>query len=290
MATPAWYNEYYYLNSKLNQLNATGSTQYTTVNQVKTSIEGAGLTTYQHFSLYSLNERTSPDTWFSTNEYLAAKARSLNAAQGVTTWTAEQVALALQNAGYTNAYDHFHAFGWLENINPSNSFDVSSYLATKAATTGQSVEAVTAALVAGGQDPVQNYMQYGVTETGVYVTPVPAAEQVAADTSPGARGKPMFLPQVLTVLLPVTLVTQLSSVQKFFLDLLPVHFNAGDTITGGTSATDTLKVVDTLANGLNILAGVTVSGVEKLTVQNAAGGASFDRCKWSWIYRRGRPE
>ncbi len=190
MANPQWYDEYTYLNSKLAQLQSAGGinngqpdTSYNNINDVKTAINLAGLTTYEHFAKYSLADRTTPNNWFSTDEYLAAKAASLNKAQGVTTWTTESVALALQNAGYTNAYDHFHAFGWVENINPSNDFDISDYLASKAAATGLTVAQVQQALVAAGQDPVQNWMAYGYKEAGVKVTPVPANELVLPEIS-----------------------------------------------------------------------------------------------------------
>ena len=142
MANPSWFVESDYLTSKLNQLIASGDTTYSNVNQVKNAIEAAGWTTYTHFSTFSLAERTSPNSYFDTNEYLAAKANQLNATQGVTTWNAENTALALQNAGYTNAYDHFAQWGWTENVNPSNAFDVSSYLETKAAEAGMTVDQV----------------------------------------------------------------------------------------------------------------------------------------------------
>lgn len=166
MAIPAWFDESAYLNSKLNQLESSGVSGYTTINQVKVAIEAAGMTTYSHYTTYGLIERTSPNDYFNTDEYLAAKAVQLNTTQGVTTWTADKVSLAFQNAGYTNAYDHFADYGWLEGVNPSNAFDVSSYMALKVAETGMTLAEVTAAFTAAGLDPISHYMAAGLCRGG----------------------------------------------------------------------------------------------------------------------------
>lgn len=175
MANPAWFNEVEYLNSKLNQLTASGETSYLNINQVKTAIEANGYTTYEHFSAWSLIERTSPNGYFNTNEYLEAKAAQMGGG-----WTADMVAVAFQNAGYTNAYDHFVQWGWQEGVNPSNDFDISLYLDSKAAESGLSVAEVSAAFVAAGLDPISHYLLYGAGE-GIAVTPVPVDEQVGED-------------------------------------------------------------------------------------------------------------
>ena len=52
MAIPAWFDESAYLSSKLNQLESSGVTGYTTVNQVKAAIEAAGMTTYSHYKTF----------------------------------------------------------------------------------------------------------------------------------------------------------------------------------------------------------------------------------------------
>jgi len=171
MANPSWFNEAYYLTSKLEQLQASGETAYTNVLQVKAAIEAAGMTVYEHFSNYSLVEQTSPNQYFNTGEYLAAKAAQAG-------MTVDALMLAFNAAGFTNAYDHFARHGWLEGVNPSNAFDVSDYLAAKALESGLTVDEVTTAFVDGGFDPISHYVEYGEAE-GVVVTPVPVDEQVA---------------------------------------------------------------------------------------------------------------
>jgi len=195
MAVPSWFDEYTYLQSKLNQLISAGQTQYSNVTQVKAAIEAAGMSVCQHFEKFSLAERTSPNTYFNTQEYLEAKAKQLNTAQGVTTWTADKVALEFQNAGFTNAYEHFSKYGWNEGVNPSNSFDVSSYLEAKAAATGKTVDQVKAAFAAAGLDPIAHYETYGKSE-GITVTEVPAGEQVTPDSS-GSTGQTFTLTAAL---------------------------------------------------------------------------------------------
>lgn len=177
MANPSWFDEAYYLTSKLEQLQESGETAYTNVLQVKAAIEAAGMTVYEHFSNYSLVEQTSPNQYFNTGEYLAAKAADAG-------MTVNALLLAFQDAGFTNAYDHFARHGWQEGINPSNAFDVSEYLADKAAEAGLTVEEVTTAFVNGGFDPISHYIEYGEDE-GVVVTPVPADEQVEGGSSSG---------------------------------------------------------------------------------------------------------
>ncbi len=263
MANPAWFDEYTYLNSKLNQLTSAGVTGYPTINQVKAAIEAAGMTTYQHFSSYSLSERTSPNEYFNTNEYLAAKAVQLGG-----TYTAEKVALALQNAGYTNAYAHFTQYGWAENVNPSNAFDVSAYFDLKATETGKTVDEVKAAFAAAGLDPISHYMTYGMNETGISVTEVPAAEQVAADTTSGSAG------QSFTLTSGIDTVSGTSGDDTIIGD--NTTSGAADQITGG-AGTDTLKLYGTVATVIP----TTLSGVEVL--ENYSLAAALDVSGYSSI-------
>ena len=187
MANPVWFNENDYLASKLAQLQKAGNTQFSTLVQVKSAIEAAGYSVFNHFQQFSLTEGTSPNAFFNADEYLAAKAAQLNALPGNTTaWTAQMVAVAIKNAGFTTVYEHFSTHGWLENVNPSNSFDVSAYFAAKLAalqaaepSAGWTEQKVKDAFKAAGFDPISHYAAHGKNEAGVVVTPVPAGEQVA---------------------------------------------------------------------------------------------------------------
>lgn len=145
-----------------------------------------GFTAESHYAQYGLVERTSPNEWFNTNEYLLAKAAQLNAAQGVDTWTADSVAAAFAAAGYTDAYQHFIDWGWKEGVNPSNAFDLSTYLELKAAQSSLTVAELTAALEAAGLDPISHYEEWGqyegfIADAAVELA-VPADEEVF-DTS-----------------------------------------------------------------------------------------------------------
>lgn len=178
MATnPAWFDEAFYLNSKLAQLRAEGQTNYNSILEVKAALEVNGYTPLTHFMAWGVKEGLSPNQYFNQKEYLAAKARQLNTEQKVTTWTAEKVLLAIDAAGL-NAWTHFQQYGWKEGVNPSNSFDVSKYLDSKLAqlqatepAAGWTKDKLVATFTAAGLDPVAHYQAYGSKEAGVVVSP-----------------------------------------------------------------------------------------------------------------------
>ncbi len=257
-----YFSESDYLTSKLAQLNASGVTQYKTTAQVKAAIEAAGFTTQQHFEAFGADERTSPNQYFNANEYLAAKAAQLNKQGNVTTWTADTVAAAIKSAGMS-VYSHFEKYGWYEGVNPSNSFSVSAYLATKATQSGLTVDAVKAAFKAGNLSPVSHFMTYGVNETGVTVTPVPAAEQVTP--SP--------------VQVPGQTFTLTTGVDNFNLT------SGNDTVTGAagtlgadliidasTTDNDTLTVANT--DGSTDTSAATIVNIENVTVNETSFGTA----------------
>lgn len=174
----SWFDENYYLNSKLIELQQSGQTQYQTTLQVYNAIVDAGYTPLTHFQAFSLNENTSPDQYFNTYEYLEAKAVQLNGLPNSTgTWTASSVAVALANAGYTNAYDHYAQWGWKEGVNPSNAFNNDAYIAENAAAAGISVEQCVQIYSNLGVNPITQYETWGQAQ-GLVVVPVPAEDQV----------------------------------------------------------------------------------------------------------------
>ena len=61
---------------------------------------------------------------------------------------------------------------------------------------------------------------------------------------------------------------------KAFGFITPSTLNAGDSLDGGLG-TNTLKIIDTLGNGANLLAGVTVANIQNTVIQHAGGGASI---------------
>lgn len=285
MAIPSWFNEYSYLESKLAQLKAAGETKYTNIVQVKGAILAAGFaTTYDHFAGYSLAERTSPNDWFNTGEYLAAKAAQLNTAEGVTTWNADRVALAIQNAGIATAYDHFLAYGWKEGVNPSNKFDLSSYLESKAAQSNLTVDQLKTALEAAGLDPVNHYIQYGSKEVGVVVSPVPTSEQVQGaggqtflltkglDNYPGTPGNDTIIGSLdagaeLNTLSPLDIINGGAGV-----DTLKIADNVGAAIA--LPNVTNVEIIEVQAVGAANINTSTTAGVTNLNVTKAAGAVS----------------
>ncbi|WP_027359074.1 DUF4347 domain-containing protein [Desulforegula conservatrix] len=186
---PGWrdlatsFDENYYLESKLAELKADGYTQYTTTQQVKDGIIQAGLTVLQHFQLCSLKEGTNPNQFVNTAEYLQAKAVQLNQAGfgGRTDWSADDVKNGLLAAGFTNVVDHFKSSGWLENINPSNRFDISEYLKTNGEVRGLSVDQIIEGLKTDGLDPLEHYVKDGQNKPGITISAVSGAESVRTD-------------------------------------------------------------------------------------------------------------
>ena len=190
MATPSWFNEQYYLRSKLAQLNS-GDTpsEYTTTAQVRQAIEGTGLTVYDHFQQFSLDEHTSPSQYFNTHEYLVGKAEELNAdlEEGDTPWTPTTVAQAIKAAGYQTAWDHFNQYGMREGVSPSNNFDVDAYLEAKVANLQEddpagnwTLKKVIDAFEQAGLNPVSHYADHGRQE-GLPAVPVAEADRVQPD-------------------------------------------------------------------------------------------------------------
>lgn len=276
MANPVWFNENDYLASKLAQLQKAGNTQFSTLVQVKSAIEAAGYSVFNHFQQFSLTEGTSPNAFFNADEYLAAKAAQLNALPGNTTaWTAQMVAVAIKNAGFTTVYEHFSTHGWLENVNPSNSFDVSAYFAAKLAalqaaepSAGWTEQKVKDAFKAAGFDPISHYAAHGKNEAGVVVTPVPAGEQVA-----GGVAATFLLTQGLDTIVGTSGNDTINAYAfNSVTGVVTTTLQSVDTIDGG-AGTDTLNIEvkdDGAGSDYNNTIQGTISNVEIININNTA--------------------
>lgn len=262
----SWFDENYYLNSKLIELQQSGQTQYQTTLQVYNAIVDAGYTPLTHFQAFSLSENTSPDQYFNTFEYLEAKAVQLNGLPNSSgTWTASSVAVALANAGYTNAYDHYAQWGWKEGVNPSNAFDNDAYIAENAAAAGITVAQCIATYSSLGVNPITQYETWGQAQ-GLNVIPVPAEDQV-----------PPYDPAM-----NYDLTTSIDSI---------VGAASNDFIDGSLSANGALTLQsldfinggggnDTLYVGMGQNADVTItptriSNVEEIIVTNSGSGSGI---------------
>lgn len=246
-----------------------GKTEFTSILQVRDAIEAAGYTVEEHFQKYSLTEGTSPNQYFNTQEYLEAKAAQMNADQGVTTWDANAVQLALADAGYTNAYDHFTQYGFEEDVNPSNAFDVSEYLAAKAADAGLTVDEVKAALVDAGLNPVGHFLEYGQDE-GLTVTEVPASEQVTpAGDDPDVEGKTFTLTVGADNLSPnaADAENQTTAGDDTIRAVTANSLETVDTIDAG-AGTDTMNIAD---GGIAAGAVPIIKNVDVINVTDATG-------------------
>lgn len=261
--TTSFFNQDYYLNSKLVQLQATGQTQYTNIQQVNAAIVAAGYTPLTHFLAFSLTELTSPSQYFNTQEYMEAKAAALNTAQGVTTWNAQSVAVAFQQAGFTNAYAHYAQYGWLEGINPSNAFSTAAYLQTNATAAGLTVAQVTATYQAQGFNPLTQYASYG--------------QSLGYAVTPAANPVPPYNPGIvytLTTDINTFGNSQLGAPQVF--NSAPGTFTAFDALTGGTSGNDVFNIAANAANAYTgTPVGATVTGIETVNLTSSGAAATI---------------
>lgn len=190
-----YFDENYYLSNKLVQLQLNGETGYTSSSAVAKAITDAGMTPYEHYKLYGDKEGINPNQFFNQVEYLSSKANQLNAAKflGKSDWNAVSTKAAINDAGLTVA-EHYNMYGFLENTNPSNTFDTSMYLDAKLAQlhtlSGSDANGVAyssytkadlnKALQDSGLDPISHYMAYGRYE-GLQYAEVPPAERVPVD-------------------------------------------------------------------------------------------------------------
>lgn len=282
MANPTWFIKEDYLLSKLAQLQkldpaAYGSWNIVTVDE---ALKAAGYTNaYDHFAQFGALERTSPNAYFDANEYLAAKAAQLNAAKhgGRTDWTAEGVALAINDAGLT-PYTHFNLVGWEEGVNPSNKFDVKAYLESKAAQlnkdkvdgkTDWTADDVKAAFKSAGFDPISHYEAAGSAES---ITVTPAKDPI---TPPDVVGETFTLTTATGEKIVGTAGNdEVRGVAGHGTDSSNT-LNIGDTIDGGAGK-DTLNLTFQ-AGSAAPAAGVEIKNVEvvNLDIGSARAHNSF---------------
>lgn len=185
MANPTWFDETFYLNGKLAQLNAVDpegklndGKVWSSVNDVKAALEAAGYEgnegLYQHFVDFGMDENISPNEAFDAMFYLKSKAAALNAVnyEGKK-WDAASVMDAFKAAGIESAWEHYQMFGSSEGIATSADFDSAAYFVAKVkqlndtAYEGRSnwtVDEVKAAFAEQGLTALEHYQLYGKDE------------------------------------------------------------------------------------------------------------------------------
>ena len=186
MANPTWFDETFYLEGKLAQLQAVdpdgklnGDKAWSTVDEVKAALEAAGYEgdegLYQHFVDFGMDENISPNKGFDVMFYLQAKADALNAVhyEGKTNWDASSVMNAFKAAGIESAWEHYQLYGSSEGIATSADFDSAAYFVAKVnqlndtgydGRSNWSVDEVKAAFAEQGLTALEHYQLYGEDE------------------------------------------------------------------------------------------------------------------------------
>ena len=267
------FNKSFYLNAKLAQLQANSETAADWAGKDAAFLESrfaaVGLTAEQHYEQYGFQEGLAPNAFFNPAEYIRAKATAMFNDANNSYLTIEAAAQDFVNLWGGNVYNHYIQYGEAEGVNPSNSFDVSSYYDAKLAqlqaagnTEITTVAQLKASFDAAGITALEHFIAYGQNE-GITAPAVPEGEKVNVDTSvPG---------QTFALTTGTDNITGTSGDDTITAGVVEGNnaFTVGDQINGG-AGNDTLNWVQTAAvNGLPT--GATVQNVETANV--TSGGA-----------------
>lgn len=209
MAT--FFDESYYLKSKLAQLKSVGEKDANgndyTLDTLLKAISDAGMTPETHYQLHGRAEQLNPNAYFNEAEYLQAKLNQLKSVgekdENGNDFTLDTLVKAIEGIGLSVA-EHYERFGSHETdangnlINPSNAFDANAYVvaklyqlqtsgtdAEKAEWAGKTAADVVAAIAENGMSPVSHYEMFGATEANAGDVPlvqtVPVTQRVEND-------------------------------------------------------------------------------------------------------------
>jgi len=177
------FNETFYLEQKLAQLQAAGEAGFETTADVQEAFAAAGLTAEAHYLQYGASEGLNPSADFDTNVYLDSKLAQLSTAGGFENITTrEALATFLKDSGFS-PLEHYNQHGAAEGVSPSAEFNAQAYLANKLAdlqandTDGTYADWTTDTLLAffndNGLTPLDHYTQFGRVEN---ISPLPVEE------------------------------------------------------------------------------------------------------------------
>lgn len=211
MANPTWFDETFYLNGKLAQLQAVDpegklndGKAWSSVAGVKAALEAAGYEgdegLYQHFVDHGMDENISPNEAFDAMFYLRSKADALNAVKYEgKEWTAASVMNAFKAAGIESAWEHYQLYGSNEGIATSIDFDSEAYFIAKVkqlndtgydTRTNWTVDEVKAAFAEQGLTALEHYQLYGedekIADYGTFGTTEPEAKDGGLNILTGA--------------------------------------------------------------------------------------------------------
>ncbi len=82
---------------------------------VKTAIENAGMSLWDHYNQFGSAEGVNPSNFFDNETYMLKKLAHCKAMDGSSAWTMEKLVTAFQNAGLS-ALEHYELYGKNENI------------------------------------------------------------------------------------------------------------------------------------------------------------------------------
>ncbi len=187
------FNETYYLGVKLKSLQSQSSEWVgKSTADLRVALTNAGFTPESHYMEWGHRENLSPNEYFNAAEYSRAKATLLYN-DGLLTHTnayasIDEAEAAFKAAWSGDVYQHYLQYGSAEGINPSNSFDESSYFASKllllqadpvsqAEWGAKTVTDLHAFFNSIGLTALAHYESNGKYE-GIVVTDVPAGERV----------------------------------------------------------------------------------------------------------------
>ncbi len=267
------FDEAYYLQAKLAALVVDHPEwDGKTAADLKTVMQNLGMTPEQHYMEHGYKEGLQPNAYFNAAEYTAAKAQQLFD-KGLYMTVADAKA-AFEAAWPGNPYEHYIRHGADEDINPSNAFDASSYMAAKLASLqaadpakwGETtVEQLTDIFIEQGFTPLTHYMEYG-REEGIAVVEVPADEQVNPDSTGGTPGETFTLTKDEDNIVGTRDDDTINAPTKGGVSTL----GAVDRVDGG-DGDDTMSVTVTGA-----IDPASIKNVENIELRSVAAGASID--------------
>jgi hypothetical protein len=186
------FDKAYYLNAKLAALQAAPGTAGAWIGKdtgyLENVLAGYGFTAESHYMTYGYKEGLAPNAYFNPAEYELAKATDMYL-NGSGVYNGIAAAKADFEAKWPyDPYQHYLKYGSKEGINPSNSFDESSYYDAKLVElladthtasqwTGKTALNLKALFDSLSLTPLQHYFSWGADE-GIPATAVPFGERV----------------------------------------------------------------------------------------------------------------
>ncbi len=186
------FDKAYYLNAKLAALQANSGASGSWIDKGTAFLENLlislGFTAESHYMAFGYKEGLAPNAYFNAVEYKQAKAATLFTTGNYDSVAAAQAAF---DANWPHdPFQHYLQYGSREGINPSNSFDESSYYESKLIAlrsnsitngewTGKTAIDLKTYFDSLGITPLEHYIMYGANE-GIAVTVVPAGERMSS--------------------------------------------------------------------------------------------------------------